>query len=245
MGSLLYCEFLKLKRSKIFIISILGGMVAPIMMFVDLIKIKLSSPDKVFTYSGMLDSTNLYTIAIFGIVVYALIASYLFSREYTENTLKSILTIPVSKASFLASKFLMLYIWMMVLTLVSYFTTILVCVIGRVSDPSLYVLIDSLKEFLIGASLLFLVLSPFVFITIWLKSLMPPIIAAATIVMGNVALSNEDLGVLFPWSSPYLIASGKVYEYSYPIEASLFILLLVSVLGVVFSFIYFKKQDIK
>ncbi len=88
-------------------------------------------------------------------------------------------------------------------------------------------------------------MSPFVFITLWLKNLFTPIIAAATVVLGNVALANEDLGVLFPWTSPHLIASGDIEKYNYSIETALVIILTVFFFGVFSSFAYFKKQDVK
>jgi len=82
-------------------------------------------------------------------------------------------------------------------------------------------------------------MSPFVFTTIWLKSLVPPIIAVAAATLGNVALSNEDLAVLFPWSSPYLIATGEIDKYSYSSEIALFIIIAVFAKGVIASFEYF------
>lgn len=89
-----------------FLISILGAMVAPIMVFAGLIKVKITEPEKVITYWDMMEQTNLYMLLFFGIIVYGVIAAYLFSREYSENTLKSILTVPVSKEAFLIAKFL-------------------------------------------------------------------------------------------------------------------------------------------
>ena len=47
--NLLYCEFLKLKRSKMFLISVLGAMVAPIMVFAGLVKAKITEPDKILS----------------------------------------------------------------------------------------------------------------------------------------------------------------------------------------------------
>lgn len=245
MVNLLYCEFLKLKRSKMFLISILGAMVAPIMVFAGLIKAKITQPEKIITYWDMLEQTNLYMLLLFGIIVYGVIAAYLFSREYSENTLKSILTVPVSKEAFLSAKFLMLFVWMMIITLVAWISTLLLSIFGNAADFSGAVIFHSLKEYFLGAMLLFLTMSPFVFITLWLKNLVTPIIAVATVVLANVALANEDLAALFPWSSPYLIASGDIEKLSYSIETALVIIFAVFLSGIITSFAYFKKQDAK
>ena len=245
MANLVYCEFLKLKRSKMFFISVLGAMVSPIMVFAGLIKAKITEPNKVITYWDMLEQTNLYVLLLFGVIVYGVIAAYLFSREYTENTLKSMLTVPVSKGAFLTAKFFMLFIWMMILTAVAWISTLLLSIIGNAAQFSATVITQSLKEYFLGAFLLYFTMSPFVFITLWLKNLFTPIIAAATVVLGNVALANEDLGVLFPWTSPHLIASGDIEKYNYSIETALVIILTVFFFGVFSSFAYFKKQDVK
>lgn len=245
MINLLYCEFLKLKRSKMFFISILGAMVAPIMVFAGLIKAKITEPDRVITYWDMLEQTNLYVLLLFGIIVYGVIAAYLFSREYTENTLKSMLTIPVSKEAFLTAKFLMLFVWMVILTAVAWVSTLLLSIAGSAAEFSATVIMQSLKEYFIGAFLLYFTMSPFVFITLWLKNLVSPIIVVATVVLGNVAITNEDLAALFPWSSPYLIASGDIAKYNYSIETALVIIFAIFFIGVFASFVYFKKQDVK
>ena len=245
MVNLLYCEFLKLKRSKMFFISVLGAMVAPVMVFAGLIKAKITEPDKIITYSDMLEQTNLYVLLLFGVIVYGVIAAYLFSREYTENTLKSVLTIPISKEAFLTAKFLMLFVWMMILTAVAWVSTLLLGIVGNAAELSSDVIIQSIKEYFLGAFLLYFTMSPFVFITLWLKNLVTPIIAAATVVLGNVALANEDLAVLFPWTSPYLIASGDIEKYKYSTEIAIIIIFVVFFIGIFTSFVYFKKQDIK
>ncbi|WP_422486851.1 ABC transporter permease [Gudongella sp. DL1XJH-153] len=245
MVNLLFCEFFKLKRSKMFLISILGAMVAPIMVFAGLIKVKITEPEKVITYWEMLGQTNLYMLLLFGIIVYGVIAAYLFSREYSENTLKSILTVPVSKEAFLVAKFLMLFVWMLILTMVAWASTLGLSIVGNAAEFSGAVIMQSLKEYFLGVLLLYLTMSPFVFITLWQKNLVTPIISVATVVLGNVALANEDLAVLFPWSAPYLIASGVIKELSYSIEAALVIVFVVFFIGIVASFVYFKRQDVK
>lgn len=243
MLNLLYCEFLKLKRSKMFFISALGALVAPVMVFAGLIKAKITEPDKVITYWDMLEQTNLYVLLLFGVIVYGVIAAHLLSREFAEKTMKSILTVPVSKEAFLTAKFLMLFVWMILLTAVAWGSTLILSVVGNAAAFSVDVITQSLKEYFLGVLLLYFTMSPFVFITLWLKNLVTPMIVAAAVVLCNVALANEDLAVLFPWSSPYLIASGDIAKFHYPTETALMIICLVFLLGVSASFVYFKKQD--
>ena len=226
-------------------ISVLGAMVAPSMVFAGLLKAKITEPERIITYWDMMKQTNLYMLLLFGIIVYGVIAAYLFSREYTENTLKSILTVPVSKEAFLLAKFLMLFVWMLILTMVSWLSTLLLSLVGNAGDFSYAIIIESIKEYFLGVVLLYFTMSPFVFITLWHKNLVTPIISVATVVLGNVALANEDLAVLFPWSSPYLIASGDIEKLSYSTNTALVIIFSVFLIGSFASFVYFKNKDVK
>ena len=91
MVDLIYCEILKLKRSKMLLISILGALAAPGMLLLECLQTHFEHPEKIFTLADIYDSLLLYTIILMNLLVYIIIASYLFSREYTEKTLKNIL----------------------------------------------------------------------------------------------------------------------------------------------------------
>lgn len=249
MVNLVYCELLKLKRSKMLLISFLGALVTPTMMFADGVKIHYSHPDTIITLEAFYDSCSLYTMMLFGLIVYAVIAAYLFSREHTERTLKTILTVPVSKFKFMISKFMMLFIWIMMLSLISWASMFVLAslygAIYGIAEFSIAIAMKYLGEMIFGGILMFLTISPFAFLAIWTKGLVVPIIAAATIAMGNVALSNEALGALYPWTASYLLVTGRMAETGYPYLLAIGLIALVSILGFLASVIYFQKEDVK
>ena len=92
-------EFLKLKRSKIFLLSLIGAVLPPLLMF-----IAVTSFDEGHSFEMLFANVNMYMSAMFAVLIFAIIISYLFGREYNEHTLKTILTIPVSRGKFLLSK---------------------------------------------------------------------------------------------------------------------------------------------
>ena len=95
-------EFLKLKRSRKFLLSLMGAILPPLLMF-----IAVTSFDEGNTFEMLFRNVNMYMSAMFAIMIFAIIISYLFGREYNEHTLKTMLTIPVSREIFLASKYVM------------------------------------------------------------------------------------------------------------------------------------------
>src|SRR5699024_1210348 len=99
--------------------SIIDAAVSPLVLFVFTYVNDPSTPFKELFYN-----VNLYTVLIIGAPLYGVVTTYLFNREYVENTIKNILTIPVSRVSFIMSKTLLLFMWIMMLTMIAWFLTL-------------------------------------------------------------------------------------------------------------------------
>ncbi|WP_019419932.1 ABC transporter permease [Paenibacillus sp. OSY-SE] len=243
MVNLVYTELLKLKRAKMFMVSLIGAAAAPLMVFIGYLDYKAKKPDMPVLFSEAFSQTNLYVLLLIGTLLYGVITAYLFNREYVEDTLKNLLTIPVSKISFIASKLVLLFIWILVLTLVAWGLTFILGLIGQYEGLNAAVLLQSLKQFLIGGSLLFLLSTPTIFVTFLFKNYVPTIIFTAVITMGNVALANREYKALYPWSAVHVIAdNGFVPEY--PPLYSYAAIIATAIIGLIATIVYFKKADI-
>lgn len=243
MVNLVYTELLKLKRAKMFMVSLIGAAAAPLMVFIGYLDYKAKKPDMPVLFSEAFSQTNLYVLLLIGTLLYGVITAYLFNREYVEDTLKSLLTIPVSKMSLIASKLVLLFIWILVLTLVAWGLTFILGLIGQYEGLNAAVLLQSLKQFLIGGSLLFLLSTPTIFVTFLFKNYVPTIIFTAVITMGNVALANREYKALYPWSAVHVIAdNGFVPEY--PPLYSYAAIIATAIIGLIATIVYFKKADI-
>ncbi|KLU72150.1 MAG: hypothetical protein RHS_2027 [Robinsoniella sp. RHS] len=183
------------------------------------------------------------------LLVYIIIASYLFSREYTEKTLKNILPIPVSKTSFLTSKFCILFIWMIVLSFFSWGSAFLLALLYHsvfgIAEFQFHIALIYLGKMMSSTILMFLTITPFTFLAEKTKSLVVPLIISAAVIMGNAALSNQDLGALYPWTAILFLMQGSLAATGYPVWVSVGIITLVSILGFTATYIYFQKEDIK
>lgn len=249
MLNLVYCELLKLKRSKILLLSILGVFSTPCMMLIEALQTHFEHPELVFTLADIYSNSLLYMMLLTNMMIYVAITAYLFSREYTENSLKTILPVPVSRTAFITGKFVVLLLWFVLLTFVSW--------AGILALLGLYhafigmdgfhvtVAIEWLFKFLSGSMLMFLTISPFAFIAEKTKGLVAPMIASAVIVMGSAALSNQELGALYPWTATIFLIEGKTESTGYGIPLSVFIIILVSFIGFFATFNNFKKEDLK
>src|SRR5699024_12397318 len=121
-------------------------------------------------------NVNLYTVLIIGAPLYGVVTTYLFNREYVENTIKNILTIPVSRVSFIMSKTLLLFMWIMMLTMIAWCLTLFLGLLTQFDGLDISLLGESFKGFSIGGVLLFILSTPIILVTIVMKHYVPTVI---------------------------------------------------------------------
>lgn len=232
-------EFLKLKRSRIFLLSLMGAVLPPLLMF-----IAVTAFDEGRTFEALFTNVNMYMSAMFAVLIFAIIISYLFGREYNEHTLKTMLTIPVSRTKFLASKYVMFLVWIVILTVVTSLSTLVLGFAAGLEGFSIMLFAKSFAELLYANVLLFLTFSPFVFISLLITNMVPAMVGGAGLALVNLMVYGQDWAPFVPWVSPYLIASGEIAEYTTSISVSYGIILATFLIGIVISYIYFTRTDV-
>ncbi|MDM5186751.1 ABC transporter permease [Bacillus sp. DX4.1] len=244
MVNLLYTELLKLKRSNMFLISILGAAVAPFMIVVaSYIHMQDKKSNSIIVFGQLLSEAHMYTVVVIGVPLYGVITAYLFNREYAEDTLKNLLTIPISRMNFLISKLIILFLWIMILTLVSWGLTVVFGLLGQFEGLSSLLLIKSLGGFFIGGAFLFILSTPVIFITIALKNYVPTIVFTIVIVLLNLMTTNSKHRGLFPWQAAGDISKNTLLP-TYPPEYSYIAIFATSFIGLIALITYFKRVDI-
>ena len=232
-------EFLKLKRSNIFLLSIMGAILPPLLMF-----IATFAFDETQTFEMLFSSVNMYMSALFAILLFAIMISYLFGREYNEHTLKTMLTIPVSRGKFLMSKYIMFLAWILILTVVTSMSTMAFGFVAGLDGFSIKIVVDSFLQLLFANVLLFLTFSPFVFVSLIITNMVPAMVGGAGLTLVNMLIYGQTWAPYVPWVCPYLIASGEIAEYSASVTVSYGIILATFVIGLVISYIYFTRTDV-
>ena len=239
MFTFIEMEFLKLKRSRIFLLSLLGAVLPPLLMF-----IAVTSFDEGQTFEALFTNVNMYMSAMFAVLIFAIIISYLFGREYNEHTLKTMLTIPVSREKFLASKYIMFLVWIVILTVVTSISTLAFGFAAGLEGFSIKIFAEGFAQLLYANVLLFLSFSPFVFVSLFITNMVPAMIGGAGLALVNLMVYGQNWAPFVPWVCPYLIASGEIAEYSTSITVSYGVILATFVIGLAISYIYFTKTDV-
>ena len=232
-------EFLKLKRSKIFLLSILMAALPAVLMF-----IATFAFDETQSFDALFTTVNMYMSALFAILLFSIIISYLFGREYNEHTLKTMLTIPISRGKFLASKYMMFLIWILILSVVTSVSTLAFGFMARLSGFTLGLFINSFAELLFANLLLFLTFSPFVFISLFITNMVPAMVGGASLTLVSLLVNGQSWAPYVPWACPYLISSGEIVDYSVSLMTPYAVILATFIVGIAISYIYFTKKDV-
>ena len=232
-------EFLKLKRSKIFLLSILMAALPSVLMF-----IATFAFDETQSFDALFSTVNMYMSALFAILLFSIIISYLFGREYNEHTLKTMLTVPISRGKFLISKYVMFLIWILILTVVTSISTLAFGFVAGLSGFTLQLFINSFAELLFANILLFLTFSPFVFISLLITNMVPAMVGGAGLTLVNMLIYGQTWAPYVPWVCPDLIASGEIAEYATSPTVSYGVILVTFLIGLAISYIYFTKTDL-
>jgi len=129
LADIVYCELMKLKRSKIILIGILGSLIVPFLVVTNDIRICFSNPSIVLSLGGIYEDIIMFIMLLFGSLVMSVVAAYLVSREYTEKTLKTIFVLPIGRTQFLAGKFITLFILVVLFMVLSWLDIVVIAVL--------------------------------------------------------------------------------------------------------------------
>ncbi|MCM1188454.1 MAG: ABC transporter permease [bacterium] len=243
MAEIVCCEFLKLKHSRICLIAFLGTLVTPLLVLTLTIR-RLAAGEQVPLF-GFYDSAFVFLIPLFAPLLFSIVAAFLFSREYTEKTLKTIFAVPVSKVKFLLGKHIALLFCILILMVLTWAEILVLAVICNlifgVRQLTPTVAIHFLLIMLQGAVLLYAVITPIAYIAIRSKGFFAPVLIAAVISLSDVILTGSPIAAYFPWTATYLLVTGQSGSAQ---GIACLLIGLVCIVSIAESVRYFNKTDI-
>jgi ABC-2 type transport system permease protein len=174
-----------------------------------------------------------------GLILFILILSWVFGREFTDGTLKDMLAVPVQRLSILLAKFIVAAIWSGVLTIVIFIAGLIMGAILELPGGSLGVVLHGSVLVATTCCLVITVVLPFaLFASIGRGYLLPIGIAILTMIMINL-VQIIGWGEYFPWAVPVLYAEGK----SALSPASYWIVVLTGAAGMLATYLWWKYAD--
>lgn len=210
MIKLLYLEFLKLKRSFIFVI-LLTAVLLPICLIV--IKY-LTMGDSESFFSAISQNSIIISVSIFSAAI--IIGCYVVTREFKESTIQYLLTSIVPKTKILLSKIILLFIVIFSLEIITF--GLLIIVNSFVGGLTTTILTDLLKAWLVSSSMLFLLTPAFVFVALMKREFAPSMILVLVFFMFTYPFGSK-VHYLLPHLIPLQIVSyilgASTYSHNY------------------------------
>jgi ABC-2 type transport system permease protein len=256
LGQVLLTEFLKLRRSKITWISWLALSVLPLAggLFVWIVKepgraAQLGLMGQKARFVGITADWPSYfnllnqEACAGGMILLAIVAAYVFGREYSEGTAKNMLTLPVGRHWFATAKFVVLFAWLGALTLSLIAEGLLVGALLGLPGFSVSLALSSCGNILFAGLIGYLLVPVVTWIATLGRGYLPPIgFTIFMLVMGNV-LGATGWGKWFPWSIVPMLAglSGPRVEVLAP--ESLVVVGLTFVAGIAATIWQLRHAD--
>jgi bacitracin transport system permease protein len=243
MTNLIQTELLKLKRSSMVRIGFAGVSVAPVATFAGYLLYRGSVPSEPCTMELFLSETGMYMVLLIGTPLFGVLATWLFNREFAENTLKSLLPIPVSRSAILASKTVVLFAWILLLSLWCWLLAVALGFVGGFSGGSAELFGRYLARYVAEGFCLSLLSGPFVLATLALRNYVPVIVLAVSVTLVGVMVGNSDYCDFYPWTAILSVVSGTPRS-SGPFWVPCVSIAATSVAGYAGALLYFTRMDV-
>lgn len=254
--SALWAETLKAQRSKVPLFTLLGISFVPLVdgLFMIILKDPQAARSmglisaKAQLMAGVADWATFFSVlaqavAVGGAILFAIIAAWVFGREFTDRTAKEMLALPTSRETIVASKFIVITVWALALVLFVFVFGLIVGSLVSIPGWSTELLGGAVVDVL-GAGVLTIIMLPFVAFIASLGRGETPAMGWTifTVATAQVAIIT-GWGDWFPWAVSALFtgAAGPRAEmlgaHSYIIVAA------ASLIGLALTFHWWRTAD--
>jgi ABC-2 type transport system permease protein len=211
----IWAEFLKARRSRVPLYTALGFSLAPLMG--GFFMVILKDPEaarrvgilraKVDLLAGQADWPSYFQLlgqatAVGGVLLFSLIASWIFGREYSDRTAKDLMALPTPRSTIVWAKFIVMAAWALGLAVFIIVLGILVGWVVGMPGWTSALAAEGVYRVIVAALLTVLLMPPIAYAASAGGGYMAPMgVAIVLLVMAQV-LGAAGWGPIFPWSIP-------------------------------------------
>lgn len=227
LAAALWTETLKSWRSKVPLVTVFGLALAPIMggffMYV------LEDPDrarrlgligaKAHFMSERADWPSYFSLlaqatAVGGLLVFGLVAIWIFGREHQHRTIRDLLALPTSREAVVVAKFAVYAVWCASLTLITFTLGLFIGALVGLPGWSQDSLLAGLALVAISSGMTILVATPFGAATSAGRGYLPATGVMLVAVFLAQVIATAGWGAYFPWSIPAMYSGASGHTFS-------------------------------
>ena len=255
----LWIEILKIRRTKIFAISIYFfifiGVMMGLLMFLSMhpeIANRSATISAKTSFLGGSDWTAFFELLLqiiltVGVIGSGVVTSWGFGREFSDRVVKDLLALPVSRSTIVISKLITLIIWSIILSISLLIAAMLTGLIVKIPGWSEGALFPFLSTYFICAILNALLITPVAFAASIGRGYMLPIsfVILLLILTQLIFVGLPALSFYFPWAIPALYSGVGGDTVPPPGFISYLIYGLTIIIGLVGTIIWWRCADHK
>jgi len=255
LKKVLKTEFLKVKKAKIFWITIIFfsfiTIIISLMMFI------LKNPE-LASQMGLLGAKSQIIgeanwesyfeilsqiVALGGLIGFGFITTWIFGREFTDKTIDDLISLPISRTKIITGKFIIMFIWNLLLILLVLLIGLLGGIIVGLDELTKNIMVSGIQLFL-TTSLLTILVSTFVafFASYGRGYLLSLGYVISTMVLSQLVAALGH-GAYLPWSIPALYSGAAGPEQAQMSWFSYTLVIIFSVLGYIVTVLWWNKAD--
>jgi ABC-type transport system involved in multi-copper enzyme maturation permease subunit len=211
-------ECLKIRRSKVFIISMIAISMMPLICALFML---LSMHPEIALKSGLItQKAKLFAatdgasylsliskmISVGGVIIIGFVTSWIFGREYSDSTAKDLLALPIPRSMVVLGKFIAVFLWSVLLAALAF--SLAICFGLLIGTPGFdsRLLLSNLDTYAIATLMVIILSTPIAFFACWGRGYLPPLCFLIFVLfLGNV-IGSLGHGAYFPWIIPALYA---------------------------------------
>lgn len=247
----IWVELLKVRRSKVPLFTALGFAMIPLgggffmivlkdpemARRVGLISLKANLTMGTADWNTYLQFL-IMAVGAGGLVLFGIIASWVFGREYSDHTIKDLLALPTSRSTIVTSKCIVVAIWSFALTIMLCLLSLLIGIALKLPPISLHFFVQSGITVAIAAGLTIALITPIAYAASvghgYLSSIGAIII---TLVLAQLVTAT-GWGEYFPWAIPALYSQGESLG-----SVSFIIVILTGIIGFIGTLLWWERAD--
>jgi len=186
------------------------------------------------TYLGFLAQAT----AMGGMMIFSLIAIWVFGREYSDRTVTDLLALPTSRPAIVVAKFVVVAVWSIALTVMICLVSIAVGAAVGLPPVSTQLVLQRMVTVAVAACLAIALVTPISFFASAGHGYLPPIGAVLLAVFLAQLANATGRGEYFPWAIPALYTQGEALG-----AVSYVILVLTGAAGLAATLAWWELAD--
>ena len=253
----LWAEALKVRRSKMFLITVIFFAFIACMMGLMMLVVRhpelagrsaALSAKASFLGNGDWPSYLPLLVQVMlslGPIGFGMVTSWVFGREYVDHTSKDLLALPVPRLAFVTAKLITILAWCLVLTLVFLITALLLALVMGLPGWSAVMVLHAYAIIVVSSLLTMLLCTPVAFLACLSRGYLLPVgFAIFTLILTNfVAIGLPGILPYFPWAVPALYTGMAGADLPPAGTISYIVLALTSIGGFLTTAVWWHKAD--